>query len=127
MGMDDLMRDVILQERELGIFGWVSRPPHLCLLSSQAQSVDWHLRKMRGDAAVRDGPGGLSAEAGGRTSMRLSFIEKLRVVNHAGEQIDRVYGELRGIDRFLEGFKYVYYILKRAEERLRLLSVFDNF
>jgi hypothetical protein len=33
----------------------------------------------------------------------------------------------RTLDRFLEGFRYVYFILKRAEERLRLMSVFDNF
>lgn len=33
----------------------------------------------------------------------------------------------RTLDRFLEGFKYIYYILRRAEERVRLGNVFDNF
>ncbi|HVY55549.1 MAG TPA: hypothetical protein VHC46_07310 [Thermodesulfobacteriota bacterium] len=33
----------------------------------------------------------------------------------------------RTLERFLEGFKYVYYILRRAEERLRLGNLFDNF
>jgi hypothetical protein len=33
----------------------------------------------------------------------------------------------RTLDRFLEGFKYVYYILRRAEERVRLVNAFDNF
>lgn len=33
----------------------------------------------------------------------------------------------RTLERFLEGFKYVYYILKRAQERLYLAGVFDNF
>jgi hypothetical protein len=35
--------------------------------------------------------------------------------------------EERTLDRFLEGFKYIYYILRRAEERVRLLNAFDNF
>lgn len=33
----------------------------------------------------------------------------------------------RTIERFLEGFKYVYYILKRAEERVRLVNTFAAF
>jgi len=33
----------------------------------------------------------------------------------------------RTLERFLEGFKYVYSILKRAQERLYLVNVFDNF
>jgi len=33
----------------------------------------------------------------------------------------------RTLERFLEGFRYIYYILRRAEERVRLGSVFDNF
>ena len=33
----------------------------------------------------------------------------------------------RTLERFLEGFKYVYSILKRAQERIYLTNVFDNF
>lgn len=33
----------------------------------------------------------------------------------------------RTIERFLEGFKYVYYILTRAEERIRLANTFAAF
>ncbi len=33
----------------------------------------------------------------------------------------------RTLERFLEGFKYVYSILKRAQERLFLSNAFDNF
>ena len=33
----------------------------------------------------------------------------------------------RTLERYLEGFKYIYYILRRAEERVRLLNAFDNF
>ena len=34
---------------------------------------------------------------------------------------------LRTVERFLEGFRYIYIILKRARERLYLTNVFDNF
>lgn len=33
----------------------------------------------------------------------------------------------RTLERFLEGFRYIYIILKRAQERLYLTNVFDNF
>lgn len=33
----------------------------------------------------------------------------------------------RTLERFLEGFRYVYYILKHAQERLYLARVFSNF
>lgn len=33
----------------------------------------------------------------------------------------------RTLERFLEGFKYIYYILKRAQERVYLSKIFDNF
>ena len=34
---------------------------------------------------------------------------------------------LRTIERFLEGFRYIYFILRRAQDRLYLTNVFDNF
>ena len=34
---------------------------------------------------------------------------------------------LRTVERFLEGFRYIYIILKSARERLYLTDVFDNF
>ncbi len=33
----------------------------------------------------------------------------------------------RTLQRFLEGFRYIYFILKRAQERLYLKNAFDNF
>ena len=129
-------------QMEGGVFGWMHKPPDICLLASQAQSVEWHLRKMRGAAGVRDGPGEAEAEGSsmstasvsfrpsilrqssgqarsGRAeaasaarpgaagtkksymstdSVLLSFIEKIREGHYASEQIERVYGELRGIE-----------------------------
>jgi len=47
---------MIASQLEGGVFGWMHKPPDICLLSSQAQSVEWHLRRMRRAAGVRDGP-----------------------------------------------------------------------
>lgn len=35
--------------------------------------------------------------------------------------------EQRTFERFLEGFRYIYFILRRAQERLYLSNAFDNF
>lgn len=86
-----------------GVFGWMHKPPDICLLSSQAQSVEWHLRKMRRAAGVRDGPEGNGTAEGGMTDVRISFRERLREGQNANEQIERVYGELRGIESASRG------------------------
>ncbi len=84
-------------QMEGGVFGWIHKPPDICLLASQAQSVEWHLRKMR-QGGVRDGPGGAAAAERGGTDVRISFTDKLREGQDANEKIERVYGELRGIE-----------------------------
>ncbi|MGH7849257.1 MAG: hypothetical protein ACREOP_03060 [Thermodesulfobacteriota bacterium] len=90
-------------QMEGGVFGWMHKPPDICLLSSQAQSVEWHLRKMRRAAGVRDGPEGNGTAEGGMTDVRISFRERLREGHYASEQIERVYGELRGIESASRG------------------------
>ena len=175
-------------QMEGGVFGWMHKPPDICLLSSQAQSVEWHLRKMRraipqpGPSTLRQSsgqagsgrtggespqtyemPGGLEglegivkhttcASAGsahqdellnenkvpphpnplprrgeGNKSLGRAdagsvadsneggskgpytsagsarFIEKIREGHYASEQIERVYGELRGIESASRG------------------------
>ena len=84
-------------QMEGGVFGWIHKPPDICLLASQAQSVEWHLRKMR-QGVVRDGPEGAAAAERGGTGVRISFTDKLREGQDANEKIERVYGELRGIE-----------------------------
>jgi len=139
---------MIASQLEGGVFGWMHKPPDICMLASQAQSVEWHLRKMRG----RGGQSGPSTGSGrtdcqsldsgigeegcegsdsfrpstgsGRTghdsnaefneagregpdgstgSVLVKFIEKIREVQDAGQEIDRVYGELRGIENASRG------------------------
>jgi hypothetical protein len=130
---------MIASQLEGGVFGWMHKPPDICLLASQAQSVEWHLRKMRRGAELQrdddphpDPPSprlrGTSpppemgreiildcadtaspADSGGRGTKK-SYIsaesalrEKLREGRDANEQIERVYGELRGIERASHG------------------------
>ena len=50
-------------QMEGGVFGWMHKPPDICLLSSQAQSVEWHLRKMR-RAIPQPGPSTLRRSSG---------------------------------------------------------------
>lgn len=90
---------MIASQLEGGVFGWMHKPPDICMLASQAQSVEWHLRRMRRADSARDGPGADKADEGGVTDVRVSFRERLREGQNANEQIERVYGELRGIER----------------------------
>ena len=57
------------------------------------------MRKLRRADSARDGPGADKAGAGGVKDVRVSFRERLREGQNANEQIERVYGELRGIER----------------------------
>jgi hypothetical protein len=173
---------MIASQLEGGVFGWMHKPPDICLLASQAQSVEWHLRKMRrgtllsgssgevdisppsypfsemsqpngvlinspasseeatdsslarnrpikgegiddsgeGEEGSYSGTGSVPyhpstgagradtaspAGSGGRgtkksyTCADSALRERLREGRHANEQIERVYGELRGIER----------------------------
>jgi hypothetical protein len=136
---------------EGGVFGWMHKPPDICLLSSQAQSVEWHLRKMRraellsGNSGQVDksppscpvlgasplnqmlinsaasseettdsslarnrpikgeGINGEVTEESNASAGSARFIEKIREGHYASEQIERVYGELRGIEHSSRG------------------------
>ena len=52
---------------------------------------------------MRDGPGVTVTEEGGGTDVHINFIDKLREGQNANEQIERVYGELRGIESASRG------------------------
>jgi hypothetical protein len=105
---------MIASQLEGGVFGWIHKPPDICMLASQAQSVEWHLRRIKRSVLERDGNphpvpppemgrgivlDGASEEGAGTGSVFVKFIEKIREVQDAGQQIERVYGELRGIER----------------------------
>lgn len=104
---------MIASQLEGGVFGWMHKPPDICMLAGQAQSVEWHLRRMRRAMLERDGnhhpgppPGRgreISSEGDGASPVFVEFIEKIREVQNAGQEIDRVYGELRGIESASRG------------------------
>jgi|GEM_PF-1425482 len=118
---------MIASQLEGGVFGWMHKPPDICVLASQAQSVEWHLRKMRrASGRINDSQGKIQishapvrndnemntvqdmiSEDGdtdhGSVNVRLSLIEKIREGHYASEQIERVYGELRGIESASRG------------------------
>ena len=102
--------------------GWgVSKPPDMCSPSSQAGAVgrlappeDARCALRQSEPSTGSGRTGdtSSADASGvdpegsnmgADSARLSFIERLREGHYANEQIERVYGELRGIESASRG------------------------
>ena len=75
-----------------GVFGWMHCPPDICMLSSQAQAVDYHLRKtIINSDAINTG----SKEQKPKLHAGIKLREK--EANYASEEITRIYGELRGL------------------------------
>jgi len=81
---------ILASQLEGGVFGWLNKPPDICMLAHQAQSVDYHLRRLEAEAEEDCGEG---------EHVRLSFREQIKEEVNAAEQIKRVYDELRGIER----------------------------
>jgi hypothetical protein len=77
-----------------GVFGWMHCPPDICMLSSQAQAVDYHLRKT---VIVN-----IEAQNNTQTKqVKLPEDKELREkeAQYASEEITRIYGELSGLGR----------------------------
>ena len=92
---------MIRSQMEGGVFGWMHKPPDICVLSGQAQSVDYHLRLREsegGGGGRGDGGAGNSAGAGDVGESALRHIERIEEASNEREQYARVFGELRGIE-----------------------------
>ncbi len=92
---------MIRSQMEGGVFGWMHKPPDICVLSGQAQSVDYHLRlrESEGGAGGRAKvAAGGSAAGGGVRESTLRHIERIEEASNEREQYARVFGELRGIE-----------------------------
>ncbi|MCK5392053.1 MAG: winged helix-turn-helix transcriptional regulator [Deltaproteobacteria bacterium] len=76
-----------------GVFGWLHKPPDICMLANQAQAVDYQLR------TIERVYGKGSDKAGNEYGVKLSFTTKDKEEENASEQIERVYDELRGIEQ----------------------------
>lgn len=74
-----------------GVFGWMHCPPDICMLSSQAQAVDYHLRK----TVV----GMKTKKTGSEEQKPLPAKKEMREqeAEYEPEEITRLYGELRGL------------------------------
>jgi len=90
---------MIRSQMEGGVFGWMHKPPDICVLSGQAQSVDYHLRlrESEGGGGRANGDARGSAGGGARESA-LRHIERIEEASNEREQYARVFGELRGIE-----------------------------
>lgn len=91
---------MIRSQMEGGVFGWMHKPPDICVLSGQAQSVDYHLRlrESEGGGGGRADGGGGSAGAGDAGESASRHIERIEEASNEREQYARVFGELRGIE-----------------------------
>lgn len=93
---------MIRSQMEGGVFGWMHKPPDICVLSGQAQSVDYHLRMREsegggGGRASGGGQGGADS-VGDPGECALRHIERIEEASNEREQYARVFGELRGIE-----------------------------
>ena len=79
-----------------GVFGWLHKPPDICMLANQAQAVDYQLRAI--EKVYGKSGEGLDKQ-GNEYGVKLSFTRKDKEEEDASEQIERVYDELRGIER----------------------------
>jgi DNA-binding Lrp family transcriptional regulator len=76
-----------------GVFGWLHKPPDICMLANQAQAVDYQLR------SIERVYGKGSNKSGNEYGVKLSFTTKDKEEENASEQIERVYDELKGIEQ----------------------------
>lgn len=92
---------MIRSQMEGGVFGWMHKPPDICVLSGQAQSVDYHLRlrESEGGGGGRANGGARGSAGGGDVRENaLRHIERIEEASNEREQYARVFGELRGIE-----------------------------
>jgi hypothetical protein len=76
-----------------GVFGWLHKPPDICMLANQAQAVDYQLRCLE----KVYGPEESANKESDRCNVKVLFKENDE--EKKNEQIERLYGELREIER----------------------------
>ena len=79
-----------------GVFGWLHKPPDICMLANQTQAVDYQLRcieKIYGNNKE------YIAEENDCHNVAILFSIKDKEKGNASEQIERMYKELREIEQ----------------------------
>lgn len=84
-----------------GAFGWLHKPPDICMLANQAQAVDYQLRcieKIYGEEQEHINQGHINKESNG-SKIEVFFAKKNKEKENGSEQIERVFEELREIEQ----------------------------
>ena len=79
-----------------GVFGWLHKPPDICMLANQAQAVDYQLRcieRIYGEKKK------LNKEVSDMCDVEVLFRKKDKEIENASDQIERMYSELRELEQ----------------------------
>ena len=79
-----------------GVFGWLHKPPDICMLANQAQAVDYQLRCIE---RVYGNNKEYGDEENDCNNVEILFSKKDKEKENATEQIERVYTELKEIEQ----------------------------
>lgn len=79
-----------------GVFGWLHKPPDICMLANQAQSVDYQLRCI--EKIYGEDKEDINNESEG-SNIKVLVTKKNKEKKHGSEQIERVFEELREIEQ----------------------------
>lgn len=79
-----------------GVFGWLHKPPDICMLANQAQAVDYELRCIKRNYGQKVS---LDDEEDEESNIKILFTKKNKEKENGSEQIERVFGELREIEQ----------------------------
>lgn len=77
-----------------GVFGWLHKPPDICMLANQAQAVDYQLRcieRIYGEEKYE--------KEGSCHNVEVLFSEREKEKKNASEQIEKIYTELKEIEQ----------------------------
>lgn len=78
-----------------GVFGWLHKPPDICMLANQAQAVDYQLRCLEKIYGQEE----KNIEESDGCNVKALFTKKDKEKENASEQIERVFEELREFER----------------------------
>lgn len=79
-----------------GVFGWLHKPPDICMLANQAQSVDYQLRCIE---RIYGNNKEYKNEESDCHNVEILFSIKHKEKENASEEIEKMYTELREIEQ----------------------------
>ncbi|GJM14824.1 MAG: hypothetical protein DHS20C13_01510 [Thermodesulfobacteriota bacterium] len=79
-----------------GVFGWLHKPPDICMLANQTQAVDYQLRCIEKIYGKEEKFTDMDSE---ESNVKVLFSTKDKEKENGSEQIERVFEELREIEQ----------------------------